>query len=141
MSSIEELETHAGCKVKRPKNYKEADDADIDALFPEVMKECGDKLAECMCDDRQKVAALAATCVDASDASKSWRLLGHNKPGDPPYYTAKRFIEVDFPLFMAERGAYSLRWLALAAKGDADAKNVVAGWYECTDKGLTVLGV
>ena len=78
MSSIEELETRAGCKVTRTKKYKEADDADIDALFAKVMKECGDKLAECMCDDRQKVAALAATCVDASDASKSWLLLGHS---------------------------------------------------------------
>ena len=32
----------------------------IGALFPEVMKNCGDKLAEYMCDDRQKIAALAA---------------------------------------------------------------------------------
>ena len=111
--------------MTRPKNYKEADDADIGMLFPKVMKDCGDTLTEYMCDDPQTVAALAATCVGASDASKSWRLLGHNK--DQAYKTAKRFIEVDFPLFMAERGAYSLRWLALAAKGDADAKNVVAG--------------
>ena len=123
MPSIEELEARAGCKVTRPKNYKEADGADIDALFPEVMKECGDKLAECMCDDRQKVAALAATCVGASDASKSWRLLGHKM--DRKEHVAKRLTEVPFPLFMAERDAYGQRQLALAAKGDARAKQTV----------------
>ena len=122
MPSIEELEARAECKVTRPKNYKEADDADIDALFPEVMKECGDKLAECMCDDRQKVAALAATCVDASNALK--RLLGHTD--DQPPKTAKRLTEVGFSLFVAERNAYCRRLLVCAAAGVADARRVVS---------------
>ena len=109
--------------MTRTKKYKEADEADIGALFPEVMKNCGDKLAEYMCDDRQKVAALAATCVGASDASKSWRLLGH--AGRRLEDVAMRITQVDFPLFVEERDAYSLRLLALAAKGDAQAKSQV----------------
>ncbi len=123
MPSIEELEAVAECKVTRSKKYKEADDADIDALFPEVMKDCGDTLTEYMCDDRQKVAALAATCAGASDASKSWRLLGH--AGRRLEDVAMRITQVDFPLFVEERDAYSLRLLALAAKGDAQAKSQV----------------
>ena len=127
MPSIEELETRAGCKVKRPKNYKEADDADIGALFPEVMKNCGDKLAEYMCDDLQTVAALAPTCVGALDASKSWRLLGHadNHKED----ITKRLTEVGFSLFAAERDACCRRWLARAAAGDVNARGVVAKKY------------
>ena len=48
---------------------------EADKLFAKVMEDCGDTLTEFMHDDRQKVAALAATCVGASVASKSWRLL------------------------------------------------------------------
>ena len=91
-------------------------------LFAEVMKECGDKLAECMCDDRKTVAALAATCVDASDALS--RLRGHADRHKE--HVAKRLTEVGFQLFAAERGAYCQRWLVRAAAGDADAKQVVA---------------
>ena len=36
-----------------------------------------------------------------------------------------RITQVDFPLFVEERDAYSLRLLALAAKGDAQAKSQV----------------
>ena len=127
MSSIEELETRAGCKVTRTKKYEEADDADIGALFPEVMKNCGDKLAEYMCDDLQTVAALAPTCVGALDASKSWRLLGHadNHKED----ITKRLTEVGFSLFAAERDACCRRWLARAAAGDVNARGVVAKKY------------
>ena len=125
MPSIEELETRAGCEVTRPKDYKEADDADIGALFPEVMKNCGDNLAELMHDDRQTVAALAATCVDASDALR--RLRGH--ADRRPRETAKRFTQVSFPLFVAERDAYCRRWLTRAAAGDSFAKHFVAKLY------------
>ncbi|CAH0365529.1 unnamed protein product [Pelagomonas calceolata] len=131
MPSIEELEARAECKVTRPKNYKEADDADIRVLFPEVMKNCGDKLAECMCEDHQKVAALAATCVGASDASNSWLLLGHHNTVERPFerFFAKRFTEVPFSLFAAERDAYCRRWLARAAAGDVTAIRLVARLY------------
>ena len=104
-----------------------------DKLFAKVMKDCGDTLTGYMCDDLQKVAALAATCVGASDASKSWRLLGHNKDHTTPRDIATRLIELDFSLFAAERNAYCQRWLALAAKGDAQARSLVA-WRQLNPK-------
>ena len=93
-----------------------------DKLFAKVMRDCGDKLAELIHHDRQKVAALAATCVDASNALK--RLLGHTD--DQPPKTAKRLTEVGFSLFVAERNAYCRRLLVCAAAGVADARRVVS---------------